>query len=72
MEPAMSTITLSTIAVRSRRFPRWNELGALLVEWRRRVRSRYELMALNDRDLSDMGMTRLDACNECDKPFWWA
>jgi uncharacterized protein YjiS (DUF1127 family) len=68
----MTTVTLSATVVRSRGFPRWNELLALLVEWRQRVRSRYELMALNDRDLADMGLSRLDACNECDKPFWQA
>jgi uncharacterized protein YjiS (DUF1127 family) len=47
-------------------------LWALIIEWRRRALSRYELMMLDDRELSDMGMTRLDACNERDKPFWQA
>ena len=66
----MSMTSLNITAVRSSRLPRWRELWALIIEWRRRARSRYELMMLDDRDLSDMGMTRLDACNERDKPFW--
>ena len=35
-----------------------------------RAHSRYELMTLSERDLSDMGMTRTDAFNESTKPFW--
>lgn len=66
----MSMTSLNITAVRSSRLPRWSELWALIIEWRRRARSRYELMMLDDRDLADMGMTRLDTCNERDKPFW--
>ena len=29
-------------------------------------------MTLSERDLSDMGLTRLDAFNETCKPFWEA
>jgi uncharacterized protein YjiS (DUF1127 family) len=72
MERAMSMTSLSIAAVRSSRLQRWSELWALIIEWRRRALSRYELMMLDDRELSDMGMTRLDACNERDKPFWQA
>jgi uncharacterized protein YjiS (DUF1127 family) len=32
--------------------------------------SRYELESLSERDLADMGMTRIDAFNEIQKPFW--
>ena len=66
----MSMTSLNITAVRSSRLPRWSELWALIIEWRRRASSRYELMMLDDRDLSDMSMTRLDACSERDKPFW--
>jgi uncharacterized protein YjiS (DUF1127 family) len=55
-----------------RRLPHWSRLAALFAEWRRRVRSRYELERLSDRDLEDMGLTRLDAANEMQKPFWEA
>ena len=68
----MSMTSLRITAVRSSRLPRWSELWALIIEWRRRTRSRYELMMLDDRELSDMGLTRSDACNERDKPFWQA
>ena len=32
--------------------------------------SLYELERLTERDLADMGMTRTDAFNETQKPFW--
>jgi len=52
--------------------PHWSNLAALFAEWRRRVLSRYEVMRLSERDLADMGLTRLDARNEMQKPFWEA
>ena len=39
-------------------------------EWWHRIVSRYELESLSERDLADMGMTRVDAFNEIQKPFW--
>jgi uncharacterized protein YjiS (DUF1127 family) len=39
-------------------------------EWRRRFRSRRELMTLGERDLSDIRLTRGDAVSESNKPFW--
>jgi uncharacterized protein YjiS (DUF1127 family) len=41
-----------------------------LVEWHRRARSRGDLMALGERELSDMHLTRCDAVYEASKPFW--
>ena len=32
-----------------RRSPRWSRLAALFAEWRRRIRSRYELERLSER-----------------------
>ena len=49
-----------------------SQLVALFAEWRRRVQSRYELERLSDRDLADMRLTRLDALDEMQKPFWEA
>jgi uncharacterized protein YjiS (DUF1127 family) len=43
---------------------------AVFTEWRHRIRFRYELERLTERDLADMGMTRTDAFNETQKPFW--
>ena len=39
-------------------------------EWRRRARSRRDLMALDARDLWDIRLTRADAMREAGKPFW--
>jgi uncharacterized protein YjiS (DUF1127 family) len=55
-----------------RRPPHWSTLAALFAEWRRRVHSRCELERLSERDLADMGLTRLDAADETQKPFWEA
>ena len=46
--------------------------GDVRAEWRRRVQSRYELDRLDERDLADMRLTRLDALKEMQKPFWEA
>lgn len=39
-------------------------------EWQRRARSRRDLMALSQRDLWDMRLTRAEARREASKPFW--
>ena len=71
-EQAMSVISLSKIAAPTYRLPRWSQLEALFGEWWHRTMSRYELEGLSERDLADMGMTRIDAFNEIQKPFWQA
>lgn len=43
---------------------------AALREWRRRKNSRLELARLDERMLRDIGLTRLDAEYEVNKPFW--
>jgi uncharacterized protein YjiS (DUF1127 family) len=68
----MTMIDLTLTVVRSRRLPQWSEFRALLIEWRQRARSRRELMTLDDRELWDMGLTRMEAGNEACKPFWEA
>ena len=47
-----------------------SKLVALFAEWRRRGRSRYEVERLSERDLADISLTRLDALDEIQKPFW--
>ena len=42
----------------------------ILREWRRRIREREELAALDDRMLRDIGLTRADARYLISKPFW--
>jgi uncharacterized protein YjiS (DUF1127 family) len=48
----------------------FSQLGKYLRKWRRRALSRRELMALDDRELRDIGLTRIDAEIEASKPFW--
>jgi uncharacterized protein YjiS (DUF1127 family) len=70
MERAMSVMNLGSSAVGDRR-SRWGEqFKTLVVRWRQRFRSRYELMNLNEADLRDIGMTRGEAELESSKPFW--
>ena len=68
----MSMMSLTVTSIRSRRLPQWSDFQALFIEWRQRTRSRREIMKLSERDLSDMGLTRMDAFNETCKPFWEA
>jgi uncharacterized protein YjiS (DUF1127 family) len=70
MERTMSLMTFSQTAVHARRLPSLSELRAVLKEWRERANSRRELRMLADCQLWDMGMTRTDAHNEANKPFW--
>ena len=38
--------------------------------WRERARQRQTLASLDERLLRDIGVTRYDAAQECNKPFW--
>ena len=40
--------------------------------WRQRDQFRCDVERLGERDLADMRLTRLDAVNEIEKPFWQA
>ncbi|MGF1611067.1 MAG: DUF1127 domain-containing protein [Kiloniellales bacterium] len=42
----------------------------LLFEWQERARQRHDLRSLDDRMLSDIGLSRADVEGECCKPFW--
>lgn len=41
-----------------------------LLVWRERTRQRRELAALDDRMLTDLGLTRAAVEDEAGKPFW--
>ena len=56
----------------SQRAWRWDQLKHSFIEWRRRIRSRNELMNLGDGSLRDIGLNRGDAKGEASKPFWLA
>ena len=43
---------------------------AVLREWRQRKNGRLELARLDERMLRDIGLTRVDADYEINKPFW--
>jgi uncharacterized protein YjiS (DUF1127 family) len=65
-DAGLRPVCLAALAARARRF------RALLALWRARTRERRMLAALDERLLRDIGVTRLDAAYECDKPFWRA
>jgi uncharacterized protein YjiS (DUF1127 family) len=48
----------------------WRRALALIRTWRQRLRSRQELVMLDDRTLRDISLTRYDALQEARKPFW--
>ncbi len=45
-------------------------LQALFRLWHRRIRERRAMAEFTDRDLRDIGVTRVDVLNELAKPFW--
>lgn len=45
---------------------------AVLNIWQRRIRERLELARMSDRELLDMGISKVDALVEYKKPFWRA
>jgi uncharacterized protein YjiS (DUF1127 family) len=54
----------------TRLLPALRRLAAMIGEWRRRARSRRELLAFDERMLRDIGVTRIDVQYEAAKPFW--
>ncbi|MEI6557101.1 MAG: DUF1127 domain-containing protein [Rhodospirillaceae bacterium] len=50
----------------------WHEVGETIHRWHDRALSRRELAGLDDSMLQDIGLTRADAEEEVDKPFWRA
>lgn len=43
---------------------------SILENWQQRARQRRQLLALNDHQLQDIGISRADAVGEGSKPFW--
>ena len=50
--------------------PALRGLSSLLRLWFERSRERHQLALLTERDLHDLGLTRIDAQREARKPFW--
>lgn len=44
----------------------------LLTAWERRIRERDNLAQMDQRFLKDIGVSRMDAVAEIEKPFWHA
>jgi uncharacterized protein YjiS (DUF1127 family) len=61
-------VTIALRAFTRERKPR--PLFGLLRGWIDRTEQRRYLAELDDRLLSDAGLTRADRDNECSKPFW--
>jgi uncharacterized protein YjiS (DUF1127 family) len=40
--------------------------------WSERIRQRRQLLSLSNQMLSDIGVSRAEVFNECEKPFWKA
>jgi uncharacterized protein YjiS (DUF1127 family) len=52
------------------RILRFAAICRLIGAWIERSRQRKALATLDDYLLRDIGITRVDAARECDKPFW--
>ncbi|WP_428604577.1 DUF1127 domain-containing protein [Sedimenticola sp.] len=63
-------ITLRKIIVRNRRSRPRRHLGELITIWYQRQRQRRALLQLDERMLSDIGISRSEAESEANKPFW--
>jgi uncharacterized protein YjiS (DUF1127 family) len=50
----------------------WDAALALFIAWRKRVRERRELAALDHRAQRDIGVTPSEVAHEANKPFWKA
>jgi uncharacterized protein YjiS (DUF1127 family) len=48
----------------------WTRTLACLTLWRRRAHERRELLQMNELQRHDIGITRVDAWREVNKPFW--
>ena len=71
MFQSTNTVTASTSARSANGFGRAVvTLFDTVAEWAERRRQRRALEALPDHLLHDIGLSRADAVNEADKPFW--
>ncbi len=48
----------------------FHHLAETLAEWRRRHRSRLYLAHMSDLELHDLALSRIDADQEAEQPFW--
>jgi uncharacterized protein YjiS (DUF1127 family) len=43
---------------------------SVLAQWRQRRQERNQLARMSDRELADIGVTRVEQWRECEKPVW--
>jgi uncharacterized protein YjiS (DUF1127 family) len=68
----MTTTTLK-LQIHDRFMPFRSRLGGMLavaMTWHARARQRRHLAGLSLGELKDIGVSRADALNEAEKPFW--
>ena len=65
----MSTMSSGAL---SSRHTFWSQVHECDKEWHRRICSRWELTALDQRGLRDIGLSARGADYEASKPFWRA
>lgn len=71
--PFSTNCQLPPISSRVRAAPSVATVGRLAAAirlWHRRIREREALAGMNDRELRDIGVSRMDALGELAKPFW--
>ncbi|MGO8920525.1 MAG: DUF1127 domain-containing protein [Stellaceae bacterium] len=66
----MRALSIAALALPADRRIFWRRALARVGEWHRRARDRRTLLAMSERDLRDIGVTRCDAVREAEKPFW--
>jgi uncharacterized protein YjiS (DUF1127 family) len=63
-------MSMTFTSVGMHRGMRWNQLKHQYSEWRRRLRSRDEVLRLSVQTLRDIGISRCDVHGKVIKPFW--
>ncbi len=67
---AFQSLRGSSVRSAERLVSRLTRLWATLELWHQRARQRQQLLTLSDHMLSDIGISRADAEQEAEKPFW--
>ena len=57
-------------AIHFERLPSLAGVWRMLRRWRQLARERAQLAQLNDAALKDLGLSRADALQEAERPFW--
>ncbi|MDN5514663.1 DUF1127 domain-containing protein [Ectopseudomonas composti] len=57
-------------AIHFERLPSLGGVWRMLRRWRQLARERAQLAQLNDAALKDLGLSRADALQEAERPFW--